>query len=72
MPIYEYKCNKCGCVFEELVFSTDCTDGFCCPSCGDGDTGRVMSCFSCGSSSGAGDMSSGLSSACSSPSGKFT
>jgi putative FmdB family regulatory protein len=66
MPIYEYRCNKCGEVFEQLVLVSDCEDGFCCPSCGHESTCRLMSSFSCGSSSGKGQ--SGISSAGSSPS----
>ncbi|NNG07464.1 MAG: zinc ribbon domain-containing protein [Desulfobacteraceae bacterium] len=58
MPIYEYQCNKCGCVFEELVMSSDCGDEYFCPTCGDEDTCRLMSSFSCGSASGVGDLPS--------------
>ncbi|MGD8986494.1 MAG: zinc ribbon domain-containing protein, partial [Desulfobacteraceae bacterium] len=38
MPIYEYQCNKCGCIFEELVMTSDCEDEYLCPACGDRDT----------------------------------
>ncbi|MGD9033225.1 MAG: zinc ribbon domain-containing protein [Desulfobacteraceae bacterium] len=58
MPIYEYRCNTCGCVFEELVLSSDCVDEFNCPTCGDEDICRLLSSFSCGQSSGPGDLSS--------------
>lgn len=62
MPIYEYKCNKCGFTFEKLVFASDQEEGFPCPSCGDEDTCRLMSSFSRGSSSGGGLGASALSS----------
>ena len=72
MPIYEYKCNKCGCIFEELIFRSDCMDQLDCPSCGDGDTCRLMSSFACGSSSGSRDLGGGLPSSCPSSSGGFS
>ena len=33
MPIYEYKCTKCGHIFEELRSITD-GEGATCPKCG--------------------------------------
>jgi len=33
MPIYEYKCTKCGHIFEELRSMTD-GEGATCPKCG--------------------------------------
>ena len=34
MPMYDYKCTKCGIVFEELVFSsTVADDQIKCPKC---------------------------------------
>ena len=53
MPIYEFRCNKCGHVFEEFVFSskTDYKD-ISCPTCGDMNSEKLMSAFcSAGSSS---------------------
>ncbi|NVM24622.1 MAG: zinc ribbon domain-containing protein [Desulfobacterales bacterium] len=66
MPIYEYQCNRCGNTFEQLVFSSDGEDKFICPSRGEGDACRLMSSFSCGSTSSGRNLSSGLSSGCSS------
>jgi putative FmdB family regulatory protein len=63
MPIYEFKCNKCGAIFEQLVFPSDGEDNAICPSCGEGDTCRLMSSFSCGKTSKG--LGSGLPSACS-------
>ena len=71
MPIFEYQCNECGEIFEQLVFTSECQDGFCCPTCGDEDTCRLMSSFSCGSGD-SGTQSSGLSSGCSHSHGGFS
>jgi putative FmdB family regulatory protein len=58
MPIYEFQCNKCGKTFEQLVFPSDPQEGYECPSCGVSDTCRLLSSFSCSSSSSSGGMSS--------------
>jgi len=50
MPIYEFRCNRCDNTFEQLVLSSSEEDTVTCPSCGDNDTSRLMSSFSCGSS----------------------
>jgi len=72
MPIYEFKCKKCGNIFEQLVFSSDRKDKVICPSCGKEDACRLLSSFSSGSSSSAKGVSSGLSSTCSQSSGEFS
>ena len=72
MPIYEFKCNRCGNIFEQLVFSSDGEDKPICPCCGEGDTCRLMSSFSCGSTSSSRNLDSGLSSACSPSPGGFS
>ncbi|MFZ7110104.1 MAG: FmdB family zinc ribbon protein [Desulfatiglandales bacterium] len=71
MPIYEFKCNKCGKSFEHLVLGSDREQGPSCPVCGHGDTSRLMSSFSCGSADSKGGIGS-ISSSCSSPSGGFS
>ncbi len=43
MPIYEYRCEECGCVFEELQKITDPPVEVC-PEC----KGRVKRLFSTG------------------------
>lgn len=43
MPIYEYKCDKCGERFEEIVFGSD--SSLACPKCQSKDVERQMSCF---------------------------
>lgn len=41
MPILDFKCNRCGKVFDELVKSSDDTKGVICPACGSNDHSRV-------------------------------
>ncbi|HET8540009.1 MAG TPA: zinc ribbon domain-containing protein, partial [Anaeromyxobacter sp.] len=43
MPIYEYACNPCGKVFEELVIRRSDEDEISCPSCKSREVSRVMS-----------------------------
>lgn len=52
MPIYEYRCKKCGHEFEELVSSSDSTAPEC-PSCHAAETERMVSrpCRYCGGGS---------------------
>ncbi len=60
MPIYEYECSQCGHRFEELVFGSE--EGVQCPKCGDNKVERLLSAFSCGSTTGTvslGSMPSG-------------
>ncbi len=45
MPMYEYKCAKCGEVFEELVRSAADEKGLSCPVCGGRKCGKVFSVF---------------------------
>ncbi len=42
MPIYEYQCNQCGKVFEELIIGSSRED-IKCPDCGLTDVKRLMS-----------------------------
>jgi len=72
MPIYEFKCNKCGNTFEQLIFSSDEEEKLACPSCGQIDVARLMSSFSSGSSSSGKGLSSGLSSSCAPSLGGFS
>ena len=73
MPIYEYKCNKCGENFEKLVFSSDDEREFICDSCGEKKLSRTVSSFSKGpSSSGAGLGSISESNSCGGPSSGFS
>lgn len=43
MPIYEYRCEKCGHEFEQLVLGRECPE---CPTCQSEQVCRLMS--SCG------------------------
>jgi len=70
MPLYEFRCKKCGNIFEQLILSSDEEDSLVCPSCGEREICRLMSSFSCGSPSSGKGLSGGQASACSpSPSG---
>lgn len=46
MPIFEFKCNKCGREFERLVFTSE-NDEVECPACGSNETTKEFSVFSC-------------------------
>jgi putative FmdB family regulatory protein len=43
MPIYEYRCKKCGEEFEELVLGSD--EDVACPKCAASSVERRMSAF---------------------------
>ena len=44
MPMYDYKCTKCGTIFEELVFSSTETDNkIKCPKCDFSNVKRQLS-----------------------------
>ncbi len=45
MPIYEYECQKCECIFEKLVYKGE-EDDVVCPSCGRKEVKRRVSCVS--------------------------
>ncbi|MCD6305597.1 MAG: zinc ribbon domain-containing protein [Deltaproteobacteria bacterium] len=45
MPIFEFKCNKCGNVFESLCFRSNGEDKGPCPLCGADDSEKVLSTF---------------------------
>lgn len=49
MPIYEYKCQKCKAEFEKLVGHCGKELPEVCPSCGDKNTKKLVSNFSCSS-----------------------
>ncbi|MDL2329280.1 zinc ribbon domain-containing protein [Desulfosarcina sp. OttesenSCG-928-A07] len=42
MPIYEFCCNACNHLFEQLIFSSDQTVPVC-PSCDSRDVRKLMS-----------------------------
>lgn len=45
MPIYEFKCNTCADVFEELVPMNTEGERLTCPSCGTVGAKRLVSAF---------------------------
>ncbi|HSO67938.1 MAG TPA: zinc ribbon domain-containing protein [Desulfatirhabdiaceae bacterium] len=53
MPIYEYECQVCECVFEKLVFKGE-EESVTCPSCGQKQVKKQVSCASFINASGAG------------------
>lgn len=46
MPIYEFRCEGCGQVFEHLALTKKEEKRACCPECGGEDLSRVMSACS--------------------------
>ena len=60
MPIYEYRCIKCGEVFSALKLAKK-DDGAKCPDCGSSDVKKQISSFSSfgGSSFGSGSFGGG-------------
>lgn len=71
MPIYEYRCNGCGEIFENLVFASEIEESYPCPVCGAKDTVRVLCIFTSASSQSGHGMGT-KSASCSSPSGGFS
>ena len=45
MPIYAYRCKKCGGTFEEFRGISDKDDDVVCPDCGEKKPHRVMTSF---------------------------
>ncbi len=59
MPLYEYKCEACQHVFEELIRRAEEEEQLACPKCGDKRVMRLMSAFATGGGAGsAGNLSS--------------
>lgn len=46
VPIYEYRCQECGRVFEALILRASDTLELVCESCGARDVERVLSAIS--------------------------
>ncbi len=53
MPLYEYKCRKCGKTFEQLRRMQDADRETECPECRSTETERMLSAFSTGGGCGA-------------------
>lgn len=45
MPMYEYRCNKCGEIYEKLRRMEDADRDLKCPGCEADDVERLMSAF---------------------------
>jgi putative FmdB family regulatory protein len=52
MPIFEYRCRKCGSEFEEIESYADRDRPHECPCCGAKNSERKLSVFVCGGSGG--------------------
>ncbi len=59
MPLYEYRCEECGEVFEKLVSLSKRNEPVPCPKCGSRRVGKLMS--ACAS------ISKGSSTTCTTP-----
>ncbi len=46
MPIYEYRCRRCGKIFEKIQKLEEVTDSLQCPYCGGQKPEKVLSSFS--------------------------
>jgi putative FmdB family regulatory protein len=58
MPIFEFKCKKCGDTFEYLCIKSGDKESAACPSCGHDKTEVQLSTFSSAGSSKGGDGAS--------------
>ncbi len=63
MPIYEFRCNKCDNVFEELC-SLSNVSSIVCPKCKDNNIERLISLFAMSSGSRSSESSSYGKSSC--------
>ncbi len=48
MPLYEYRCERCGATFEKLVPLAERDAGQRCPKCSSNRVKRLISTFSVG------------------------
>lgn len=69
MPLYEYRCNACGQVFEKMMRWSEADRTPLCPHCQSQDTKKKVSAFA--SLGGTSAASSSSSSSCGS-SGRFS
>ncbi len=63
MPIYEYKCKKCGNLFDVFQAVGATSEHLNCPSCGESKPDRIFSAFGTGNTTTAWGSSTGCSSA---------
>jgi putative FmdB family regulatory protein len=70
MPIFEYKCQKCGTVFEKIILSKNNQEEVNCSKCSSNMVQKVISAASLRlSTNTAGSIPMGAHAGCSSPSG---
>lgn len=55
MPIYEYKCEACGLIFEKLIYANRMDSPLSCPDCESQKLNRLLSTFGFASRSGTGE-----------------
>ncbi len=60
MPIFEYECETCEAVFQELVRSSEKAPRVHCAKCGSARVVRLLSTFAAGSGQGGANPPSGL------------
>lgn len=72
MPIYEFKCKKCGNLYESLCFRSSGEDKGPCPSCGGNESEKQLSIFSSAGSGRGPDLGGVQASGSCSPSGGFS
>ena len=70
MPVYEYKCEKCGQIFEKLIRNQTQKDNVTCGKCGSRKIEKLVSGFACSGTerSGSADHSTSGCGTCSLPS----
>lgn len=64
MPIYEYRCPKCGHEFEKLVAMSAKAEDITCPKCAQRGVEKKMSLFGASGGDAWGGMSSAAASSC--------
>jgi putative FmdB family regulatory protein len=71
MPLYEYRCQKCGHEFEKMVRFSEASLSPVCPNCSSQETGKKISLFATHGGATA-TVSASSSSSCGTSSGRFT
>lgn len=72
MPLYEFKCQVCGFVFEDLVRTTVDVGEVKCPTCGAQAADRLLSAAALGGSGGEVSAGGGGGGGCGGGHGGFT
>jgi putative FmdB family regulatory protein len=67
MPIYEYRCRKCGAEFEELSLSARAQTPLACRVCQSPQIDRLLSTFAVGADGGSAPLETGPCGACGAP-----